>query len=171
MAGYGGGSVGWKQNAKFDWNKISVEGGTPPPMGVYSAKVESADIALTSKGDPMIKVKIKLTGAEEPELREDGVGKVVYDNWVCTPEGAFKMKQFAVVAGMIDDLPESQQPDDVNAFAQKAVGAELDLMIRHRSYQGKPQPDIQHYGAEPPKDEDANGKSKPRTSSGGGRRR
>jgi len=163
MPAYGGSNVGWKHSAKFDWGKVSVEGGTPPPVGIYEAECVGVEVKLTQKGDPMISVKWKLTGAEEPECREEGVGKMIFDNLVMTQEGAFKAKQLAVVTGL--ELPESQAPDDVNAFADKITGMECSMMIRHRNYEGKPRGDILHYGAEPPTDE-TNGASK---SKGGGK--
>lgn len=168
MPGYGGS----KQVVKFDLSKVSVEGGGPPaPAGVYTAKVANVDIGSTTKGDTMLKVKWSLIGAETQECRDEGVGKNVWDNLVMTQEGVFKSKQLAVVAGILDDHPESTAPDEIEAWAEKIRGLEIDLMVSHRNFEGKPRANVLHYGAEPPKDEESNGKSKKVTASGGSQRR
>jgi hypothetical protein len=169
MPGYGGS----KQIVKFDLSKVSVEGGGPPaPTGVYTAKCMNVDIASTTKGDTMLKVKWQLVGAMTDECKEEGVGKNVWDNLVMTQEGIFKSKQLAVVADILDDHPETTAPDEVEAWAEKIRGLEIDLMVSHRAFDGKPRANVLHYGAEPPKDE-TNGKSKgktPTTTSGQRRR-
>jgi len=151
------GTTGWKNANKLNWDNVSVEGRKAPPEGLYEGKVVKIEPKLAKSGASMLEVRVELIGASDQALRDEGVGTTVYDNWVFTEAGGFRIKNFALVAGI--DLPDSDSYDDVIAFGEGAINRTLPVMIKHETYQGKLKGRIDYYGDEPPKDEQ-NGASK-----------
>lgn len=162
---------GWSHKDKIDWGNVKVGGGKVAHPGLYEIKAADLKMKQSSTGKPMIEAKFEIVGTDEDELK-DSIGCFVYDNWMLSEEGGFRMKGFAMVAGLLDDLPESQAPDDVSAFCEKAMGTSLPAMIKHDMYNGQAKAKIDFFGEERPKDEEPEeedrGKKASKSSSKGG---
>lgn len=155
MAGYG--TTGWKHTGKvIDWGNVSVEGGKVADGGAYGAEVAEANPVESSKGDPMIKIRLKLTSSDDQRLQSDiddagERGLTCFDQWTLTQSGAFRVKNFCIEAHV--EPPESVDYDEVARFCRDIVGRKVDLRIKNTTYEGRKQAKVEYYGTEPPKDE------------------
>ena len=154
MAGY---TSGWKHSGSgVDWDAVSVEGPKPVAAGACELKVVKMEPQETSKGDPMISVQLEVVSHSSDE---ESVGRKVYDNFVLSQGGAFKVKNYCLVAGV--DPSESLGTvdyDTVNTFCEGQLNTMVAAMISHRDFKGKSRAQVDYYGSEPPTDE-ANGNS------------
>lgn len=151
----------WSHGDKqIDWDKVSTAAPKPPAPGLYDAKIAEVQVVET-KGDggkpkvPMLKVRMEIVAVREGGS-EDAIGRKLFDNWVMSQEGAFKVKNAAAVAGK--ELPGSLEYDDLSAFASSFEGEIVPVMIDTRKYEGKENANVRYYGEEAPSD-DRNGES------------
>lgn len=141
---------GWKHGAdgkKIDWDKVKMGGGEPCPAGQHEAKVLEATPQETKAGQPMIKVKMEIVGSDN----DDAIGRKLFDNWVLTQEGLFRLKQFC--AAVDTEGPETVAYDDVDAFCSKIANMVVPVNVRNTTFEGNPQAKVNWYGTERPSDE------------------
>jgi hypothetical protein len=142
---------GWKHSGQaVNWDGVSVEGPKPPAPGACELRVLKMEAQESQKGQPMISVQLEIISHTSDE---ESVGRKVYDNFVLTQEGAFKVKNYCLVAGV--DPTEALATvdyDTVNAFAEAQLGTTVAAMLSHRTYQGKARAQIDYYGEAPPTD-------------------
>ena len=96
-----------------------------PPIGEYNFMVMSAEKTYSQSGNPMIKVRLDLQGA-------DGS---VFDNLVLTDNAMFKVVTFLESIGLKEKGEELTM--SIGDAVDKAVGKEGRLKIKHETYNGK----------------------------------
>ena len=151
----------WQHDQKqIDWDGVKMSAPKPPAPGLYELKFVEMQVTETSgkdkQGKPkdkaaMIKARLEIVAARDSAGEED-IGRTVFDNWVFSQEGAFKVKNAAVVSGK--ELPSSLSYDDLAAFASSFEGEVITAMVDNRTYEGKTNPNIRYYGEEAPKDDE-----------------
>lgn len=111
----------------YDWNsKVPAEAEfSVPPIGDYNFMVMSAEKTFSSNGNPMIKVRLDLQGA-------DGS---VFDNLVISDKMMWKLVTFFESIGLKKKGEELSL--SIGEAADKAVGLEGFCKIKHETYQGK----------------------------------
>lgn len=152
-------TTGWGHSGKVNWDNVSVEGPKAPPPGLYEFTVSKANPQESSTQKPMISVQLELTRADD-ERNSDAVGRKVFDNWMLTEEGAFRIKNFCQATGT--DLPDDISYDSVDAWCKGVEGTQGSVMLSTQKYQGKDRARVDYYGTEEPKDEaprNGNGKA------------
>ena len=115
-------SFSWdsKVPAKVEEREFSI-----PPIGEYNFMVMSADKTFSSNGNPMIKVRLDLQGA-------DGS---VFDNLVLTDKAMFKVVTFLETIGL--KKPGEELSLSIGEAVDKCVGLEGFCKIKHETYNGK----------------------------------
>lgn len=114
----------------YDWNsKVPAEAEqkefSVPPIGDYNFMVMSAEKTFSSNGNPMIKVRLDLQGA-------DGS---VFDNLVISDKMMWKLVTFFESIGLKKKGEELSL--SIGEAADKAVGLEGFCKIKHETYNGK----------------------------------
>lgn len=104
-----------------------------PPIGEYNFIVISADKTFSSTGNPMIKVRLDLQGA-------DGS---VFDNLVLTDKAMFKVVNFLESIGLKKKGEELTM--SIGDAVDKAIGLEGFCKIKHETYNGKLQAKVDKY--------------------------
>ena len=104
-----------------------------PPIGEYDFMVESVEKTYAqSSGNPMLKIKMDLRGA-------DGC---VFDNLVLTDKAMFKVVTFLESIGLKEKGKELTM--SIGDAADKAVGKEGRLKIKHETYNGELRAKVDH---------------------------
>lgn len=104
-----------------------------PPIGEYNFMVMSAEKTYSQNGNPMIKVRLDLQGA-------DGS---VFDNLVLTDKAMFKVVTFLESIGLKEKGKELSL--SIGEAADKAVGLEGRCKIKHETYNGEARAKVDHY--------------------------
>lgn len=117
-------------DSTYDWNsKVPAEAEqkefSVPPIGDYNFMVMSAEKTFSSNGNPMIKVRLDLQGA-------DGS---VFDNLVISDKMMWKLVTFFESIGLKKKGEELSL--SIGEAADKAVGLEGFCKIKHETYNGK----------------------------------
>lgn len=135
MAGY----AGWSHSGKIDWDKVSTDAPKPLEPGVYLLEVAKAEPKETSQGHPSVAMAYQATKT----WGGDSVKRKVFDNFVLTQDGAFKIKQFAEAVDA--DPPESVEYGTVSDWAEEVVGTEVWAYLVQQTYQGKTNNRVDRY--------------------------
>lgn len=104
-----------------------------PPIGEYNFIVVSADKTFSSTGNPMIKIRLDLQGA-------DGS---VFDNLTLTDKAIFKVVTFLESIGIKKQGEELEM--SIGDAVDKTVGLEGFCKIKHETYNGKLQAKVDKY--------------------------
>ena len=122
----------------YDWNskvpaKAEEREFPLPPIGEYNFMVASAEKTFSSNGNPMIKVRLDLQGA-------DGS---VFDNLVISDNMMWKLVTFFESIGLKKKGEELSL--SIGDAADKAVGLEGFCKIKHEPYNGKMNAKVDKY--------------------------
>lgn len=122
----------------FDWNskvpaKAEEREFALPPIGEYNFMVVSAEKTFSSNGNPMIKVRLDLQGA-------DGS---VFDNLVISDKMMWKLVSFFESIGLKQKGEELSL--SIGDAADKAVGLEGFCKIKHETYNGEKRAKVDKY--------------------------
>lgn len=131
-------ATGWTESEKYNWDDIPDEPPAAPENGLYVAKIEIAKAELTKKNRlPSVELELELLnkyGNSDPLTNVST--KIRFENLVLSKNAAFRVKQAAKSAGVKPPATSSQ--DDVHAFAERLLGAEVIVRIaQSTSNQGK----------------------------------
>jgi hypothetical protein len=112
--------------------------GEVPPEAEYTARIEDAEQTLSkASNQPMIKVSYKIVGTEHD-------GFPLFDNFSLTPQALWKLQDFLTI--LTGERPEGP----ISLDLQDWMGREVNVIIGHEDYNGKPTAKIQTYvGIEP----------------------
>lgn len=122
----------------YDWNskvpaKAEEREFALPPIGEYNFMVVSAEKTFSSNGNPMIKVRLDLQGA-------DGS---VFDNLVISDKMMWKLVSFFESIGLKKEGEELSL--SIGDAADKAVGMEGFCKIKHETYNGEKRAKVDKY--------------------------
>lgn len=122
----------------YDWNskvpaKAEEREFQLPPIGEYNFMVVSAEKTFSSNGNPMIKVRLDLQGA-------DGS---VFDNLVISDKMMWKLVTFFESIGLKKKGEELSL--SIGDAADKAVGLEGFCKIKHETYNGEKRAKVDKY--------------------------
>ena len=122
----------------YDWNskvpaKVEEREFQLPPIGDYNFIVVSAEKTFSSNGNPMIKVRLDLQGA-------DGS---VFDNLVISDKMMWKLISFFESIGLKQKGEELSL--SIGDAADKAVGLEGSCKIKHETYDNKESCKVDRY--------------------------
>lgn len=122
----------------YDWNskvpaKAEEREFALPPIGEYNFMVVSAEKTFSSNGNPMIKVRLDLQGA-------DGS---VFDNLVISDKMMWKLVTFFESIGLKKKGEELSL--SIGDAADKAVGLEGFCKIKHETYNGEKRAKVDKY--------------------------
>ena len=122
----------------YDWNskvpaKVEEREFSIPPIGEYNFMVMSAEKTFSSNGNPMIKVRLDLQGAEGS----------VFDNLVISDKMMWKLVTFFESIGLKKKGEELSL--SIGDAADKAVGLEGFCKIKHETYNGKESAKVDKY--------------------------
>ena len=122
----------------YDWNskvpaKAEEREFALPPIGEYNFMVISAEKTFSSNGNPMIKVRLDLQGA-------DGS---VFDNLVISDKMMWKLVSFFESIGLKQKGEELSL--SIGDAADKAVGLEGFCKIKHETYNGEKRAKVDKY--------------------------
>ena len=122
----------------YDWNskvpaKAELREFEVPPIGEYNFMVASAEKTFSSNGNPMIKVRLDLQGA-------DGS---VFDNLVISDNMMWKLVSFFESIGLKKKGEELSI--SIGDAADKSVGLEGRLKVKHETYNGKLSAKVERY--------------------------
>lgn len=122
----------------YDWNskvpaKAEEREFALPPIGEYNFMVVSAEKTFSSNGNPMIKVRLDLQGA-------DGS---VFDNLVISDKMMWKLVSFFESIGLKQKGEELSL--SIGDAADKAVGLEGFCKIKHETYNGEKRAKVDKY--------------------------
>lgn len=122
----------------YDWNskvpaKVEEREFELPPIGEYNFIVVSAEKTFSSNGNPMIKVRLDLQGA-------DGS---VFDNLVISDKMMWKLISFFESIGLKQKGEELSL--SIGDAADKAVGLEGSCKIKHETYNGEKRAKVDKY--------------------------
>ena len=122
----------------YDWNskvpaKVEEREFQLPPIGEYNFIVLSAEKTFSSNGNPMIKVRLDLQGA-------DGS---VFDNLVISDTMMWKLVTFFESIGLKKQGEELSL--SIGDAADKAVGLEGFCKIKHETYNGEKRAKVDKY--------------------------
>lgn len=122
----------------YDWNskvpaKVEEREFSLPPIGEYNFMVMSAEKTFSSNGNPMIKVRLDLQGA-------DGS---VFDNLVISDKMMWKLVSFFESIGLKKKGEELSI--SIGEAADKAVGLEGFCKIKHETYNGEKRAKVDKY--------------------------
>lgn len=122
----------------YDWNskvpaKAEEREFSLPPIGEYNFMVVSAEKTFSSNGNPMIKVRLDLQGA-------DGS---VFDNLVISDKMMWKLVSFFESIGLKQKGEELSL--SIGDAADKAVGLEGFCKIKHETYNGEKRAKVDKY--------------------------
>lgn len=122
----------------YDWNskvpaKVEEREFSIPPIGDYNFMVMSAEKTFSSNGNPMIKVRLDLQGAEGS----------VFDNLVISDKMMWKLVTFFESIGLKKKGEELSL--SIGDAADKAVGLEGFCKIKHETYNGKVSAKVDKY--------------------------
>lgn len=122
----------------YDWNskvpaKAEEREFQLPPIGEYNFMVVSAEKTFSSNGNPMIKVRLDLQGA-------DGS---VFDNLVISDKMMWKLVSFFESIGLKKKGEELSL--SIGDAADKAVGLEGFCKIKHETYNGEKRAKVDKY--------------------------
>ena len=122
----------------YDWNskvpaRVEEREFSIPPIGEYNFMVMSAEKTFSSNGNPMIKVRLDLQGAEGS----------VFDNLVISDNMMWKLVTFFESIG----LKKKGEPISVGIgeLADRAVNCEGRCKIKHETYNGKESAKVDKY--------------------------
>lgn len=123
---------------KFSWDskmpaKVEEREFKIPPIGEYNFIVLEADKTYSSKGNPMIKVRLDLQGA-------DGS---VFDNLVLTDNAMFKVVTFFESVGVKKKGEELNI--SIGDAVTKSIGMEGRCKIKHELYNGETRAKVDKY--------------------------
>ena len=104
-----------------------------PPIGEYNFIVVSAEKTYSQNGNPMIKVRLDLQGA-------DGS---VFDNLTLTDSMMWRVVTFLESIGLKQKGKELTM--SIGDAADKAVGMEGRLKVKHETYNGKTSAKVDRY--------------------------
>lgn len=122
----------------YDWNskvpaKVEEREFQLPPIGEYNFIVLSAEKTFSNNGNPMIKVRLDLQGA-------DGS---VFDNLVISDNMMWKLVTFFESIGLKKQGKELSL--SIGDAADKAVGLEGFCKIKHETYNGEKRAKVDKY--------------------------
>lgn len=122
----------------YDWNskvpaKVEEREFSVPPIGEYNFMVMSAEKTFSSNGNPMIKVRLDLQGA-------DGS---VFDNLVISDKMMWKLVSFFESIGLKKKGEELSL--SIGDAADQAVGKEGFCKIKHETYNGEVRARVDKY--------------------------
>lgn len=122
----------------YDWNskvpaKAEEREFALPPIGEYNFMVVSAEKTFSSNGNPMIKVRLDLQGA-------DGS---VFDNLVISDKMMWKLVSFFESIGLKKEGEELSL--SIGDAADKAVGMEGFCKIKYETYNGEKRAKVDKY--------------------------
>lgn len=124
--------------SNYDWNstvpaQAEQKEFSVPPIGEYNFIVVSAEKTYSTSGNPMIKVRLDLQGA-------DGS---VFDNLVLSDGMMWKLVSFFESVGLKKKGEELKC--SIGEASDKAVGLEGACKIKHETYNGKIQARVDKY--------------------------
>lgn len=125
--------------ADFSWDskvpaEVESKSFSVPPIGEYDFMVVEVEKTFAqSSGNPMLKVRLDLQGA-------DGS---VWDNLVLTEKAMFKVVTFLESIGLKEKGKDMTL--SIGEAADKAVGLEGRLKIKHETYNGEARAKVDHY--------------------------
>lgn len=126
------------------WSGIRTDAPEPLEPGLYECECIQADVQPIGKGKnagkPSIKAIFKITGKWGDN---EDLSRTVYDNFIFTKEGAFKMKNFCEASDVA--LPMSTYEDELNRVCEDMVGLELWCELTTRKWEGKTNNNIARY--------------------------
>lgn len=125
-------------DSSYDWNskvpaKAEEREFALPPIGEYNFMVVSAEKTFSSNGNPMIKVRLDLQGA-------DGS---VFDNLVISDKMMWKLVTFFESIGL--KQKDEELSLSIGDAADKAVGLEGFCKIKHETYNGEKRAKVDKY--------------------------
>ncbi len=123
---------------EINWDEV----GGIVPKGRYDAELVQADYQPTAAGKHTLKVRWKIGGVHD-SATEAAVNKMVFDNWVFTQEGAFKVKDFGKASGI--DLPRTISKAILEEWCATILGTQITIDVDHRMWQGEPRSDLKKY--------------------------
>lgn len=105
------------------------------PEGWYAAFIFGADQKVSSNGNAMLSVQVKLSGGAFD-------GRTVWDNWMLETDALFRTKSTLVKLGLM-----SKEDKEFTLNIEDLVGLECEVKIRNEEYEGEMRPRIRGYRA------------------------
>lgn len=98
------------------------------PAGNYLCKIDEAELTESKNNNPMIKIQWEIVEGEF-------AGRKLFDNLVLIQKCAWKVKQYADIAG----IEEGTQLD-----TQDFIGVEGIVEVEHEDYNGEPRAKVKN---------------------------
>lgn len=106
---------------KYDVRGVESRDFSPPPPGLYRAKIEEVNEKTSSAGNEMLEVVLEIS-------RGDHKGARLWDYVVLTEAAAWKLKQFLQAVGLVSGKKERGTLD-----TSKIVGTEVQVRVKNET--------------------------------------
>ena len=131
----------------INWDDV----GSNIPVGKYDFVVEEAKYQLSKTKKHMVNVRLKVDGAHDSEQAEATKNKSVFENFVFTAQGGFRVKDFAKASGA--ELPPTVNKAVLEDWCQSIVGLAVGAEIHHRPDQNnEPRASVKKFFAIEPRE-------------------
>ena len=129
-----------KKGVSVDLSGVET-GGKAIPEGVYTVKVNEAELAESQTGNPMVKFVFEVTEGKNK-------GAKLFENCSLQPQALFKLKNLLMALGY--DIPEGAFDLEVDDL----LDLECQVEVAHEKYEGKTKSRIVEYIGEDSDDEE-----------------
>lgn len=102
----------------------------PLQEGIYNVVLEEMEAKTSSTGKPMLSAR----------FREPGTNTAIFENFVLTPDALWKLQSFCDAIGL-----DTDGVTDTDEIIEQAMGAEVQVKVVQREYQGNVQNSIKTY--------------------------
>lgn len=117
----------------LDLGKVSSD---PVDTGWHTVEIERAEAKASSNGAPMLFVLSRITDETDPDYNRT----IIWNNML-DGEGLVFTKRCFEALGM----PEVLEYDSYQALADDLLGREVDVKVKHRTYQGEKQASVNNW--------------------------
>lgn len=126
------------QDQEINWDAVGV----PIPVGRFDFELVKWEFKPTSEGKPMVNVQATVKAVHNAD-HEENIGRSVFENFVFTQAGGFRVKQFAKAIGF--ELPRVINKEVLDQLGESMLGQQFTADITHRVWQGEPRGQISKY--------------------------
>lgn len=102
----------------------------PLAEGIYNVVLEEMEEKQSSTGKPMLAARFR-----EPESNT-----AIFENFVLTPDALWKLQNFCNAIGL-----DTSEVSDTDAIIEAALGAEVQVKVVQREYNGNVTNSIKNY--------------------------
>lgn len=136
----------WNKESDYDGDLSNVPDEMPTlEASIYRLKIVAAERSPTKEGRPQIQLELK--ALHNLVTDEEAKGRVRFQRVLITKgDGGFSLKQLTNATGV--DAPESQDPQDVDAFCEALTGLEVYAHVTLKKNGSDAYPNVRRYLSE-----------------------